>query len=98
LSIDHLLFSEKPQDDGQEQAGQQTGRDWKVKTKIAFGVVDIPGQVAQPAFANSGPKQASNQRYEETNDDQKFSDLIHAHNIHNKAGWKKPWHWSKVTA
>ena len=50
----HLL-SKQPKQERQKQTRQQAGHDWEMETEIAFGVVNITGQPAQPAFAKAGP-------------------------------------------
>jgi hypothetical protein len=71
-----LLF-EQPQQQRQNRAQQQAGDNRKMETEIAFGIIDVAGQTAQPALANPGPKQRANRRYHQAGNHQKFAHFVH---------------------
>jgi len=62
-------FPKQPQQQRQNCADDQARHDGKMKTEIAFGIIDIPGQTAQPAFAKTRPQQRAGDRDEQSGDD-----------------------------
>jgi hypothetical protein len=62
-------FPKQPQQQRQNRADNQARHDGKMKTEIAFGIIDIARQTAKPAFAETGPKQRAGGGDEQTGDD-----------------------------
>ena len=48
-----------------------------MKTEIAFGIIDVAGQFAEPAFAEARPQQRAHRRDNQTGDHQEFPEFVH---------------------
>jgi hypothetical protein len=71
------LFSEDPEEQGEEEANDEAGDDGEVEAEVAFGVVDVTGQAAEPGFADAEPKQKADASDGEPDNYHEFSDVVH---------------------
>ena len=71
------LLSEQPEENGQDRAEQQTSNDREIKTKVAFAVMNVSRQPAEPAAAKPRPDQQSYSGRHQAEDKEDFARFIH---------------------
>ena len=73
-----VLFSEKSHQEREEDAQDDAGDDWEMKTEVALRIVNIAGQLSEPSFADAAPKQRADDNEADADYDERFSDLRHS--------------------
>ena len=51
-----LEFSEEPDEEGEDKAQEDRGHEREVETDVAVAVLEVAGEAAEPATANSCPE------------------------------------------
>ena len=78
------LLPEQPQKECQDQAHNDAGNNREVEAEVAASVIDIAGEFAEPAFADAYPKQKAHAGHYETQDEERFAELVHRHSSQTK--------------
>lgn len=70
-------LAKQPEYERQHDAYENARDDGKVETEVVLGLMNVPGQSSQPAFANAQPQYRSNRRQHQTHNHQQFTELVH---------------------
>lgn len=75
------LFSEQPEDEGEQQTDQDAGNNREMETEVVAFVMDIAGQSAEPAATESAPEYGTRGGDAKADDDEEFSEVGHGFSL-----------------
>src|SRR4051812_36490829 len=72
-----VLLPEQSHQQRQKNAQDDAGDDREMKTDVAFGIINVAGQLAEPALAHAAPKQRADHNKGGADHDEQFSNFRH---------------------
>jgi hypothetical protein len=69
------------QDQAKDNADNDAGDDWEIKRRVTSFDPNIAGQTSQPLWGKAAPEEKTDQRRDDSNDEQEFPDVAHLCNL-----------------
>lgn len=92
------LAAEEPHEECEEKADEDAGDDGEMEAEVAFGVVEVARELAEPAASKAGPEEEADEDEGCAEKDEEFSHFRHIGSIYQRGLGREELCWGELGA